>query len=283
MPNFGYHFGRLKGNLVRRLYRKFLPAIVDRSIRTSNSIALDVFSYSGEAALPEQIASIRSFLRNVGRPKSFTVVSDGSYSVPSATLLEKVDPSVKVQLSIDPPAADLPEKFRQYLMTHPTGKQLAVIMSLPAEKPALYVDSDVLFFPGAVDLTQRASDQNLSAYYLADCQFSGDERLLVDVTEKKNPVNTGVLLLFRKLDWWLAVDRFLGLDSPPSFFTNQTLAHLVMHASGARPFDSEKYKFSNWTTNSFIRIVTQALRWRFGIMLIRFVTNFGRASDAQYR
>jgi hypothetical protein len=241
MPNFGYHFARLKGNLFRRFYQFFLPLIVRRSVPASDSIALDVFSYSGETALPEQIASIRSFLHNVGRPKSFTVVSDGSYSDRSAGLLREIDPSVKVQLSIDPPAADLPEKFRQYLMTHPTGKQLALIMSLPANGPALYVDSDVLFFAGAIDLRTRAADWNLPAYYLGDCQFSGDARLLFDATEKQNPVNTGVLLLFKKLDWSLAVDRFLQLDGPPTFFTNQTLAHLVMHANRARPLDPSRY------------------------------------------
>jgi hypothetical protein len=241
MPNFGYHFARLKANLVRRNYQALLPIIVGRSVPTSGSVALDVFSYSGETALPEQIASIRCFLHNVGRPKNFTVVSDGSYSDRSVRLLRKVDPSVKVQLSIDPPAADLPEKFRQYLMTHPTGKQLALIMSLPANGPTLYVDSDVLFFAGAIDLGARAADRNLPAYYLADCQFSGDERLLFDATEKQDPVNTGVLLLFTKLDWSLAVDRFLKLDGPPTFFTNQTLAHLVMHANGAQPLDPTKY------------------------------------------
>ena len=241
MPNFGYHFARLRGNLVRRIYRALLPIIVRRSVSAPGSVPLDVFSYSGEAALPEQIASIRSFLRNVGRPKSFTVASDGSYSDRSVRLLRKIDPSVKVQLSIDPPAVDLPDKFRQYLMTHPTGKQLALILSLPANGPTLYVDSDVLFFAGAGDLVTHATDRNLPARYLADCQFSGDERLLFDATEKQNPVNTGVLLLFAKLNWSLALDRFLKLDGPPTFFTNQTLAHLVMHANGAQSFDPSKY------------------------------------------
>jgi hypothetical protein len=241
MPNFGYHFARLKGNLIRRLYHVFLPIVARRSVSTSGSIALDIFSYSGEAALPEQIASIRSFLRSVGRPKSFTVVSDGSYSDRSIGLLQKVDPSVKVKLSIDPAADNLPEKFRRYLMTHPTGKQLALIMSLPVSGPTLYVDSDVLFFGGAIDLAMRAADRNLPAYYLADCQFSGDERLLLDAKEKQNPINTGVMLLFNKLDWSLAVDRFLKLSGPPNFFTNQTLTHLVMHANGARPLDPARY------------------------------------------
>ena len=42
----------------------------------------------------------------------------------------------------------LPEQSssRDYFANHPTGKQLALIMSLPRERPALYLDADVLFF-----------------------------------------------------------------------------------------------------------------------------------------
>ena len=241
MPNFGYHFARLRGSVLRQFYRALLPLITRRPIAGSRSIALSVFSYSGERALPEQIASIRSFLRNVGRPKRFTVVSDGSYSERSVRLLRSIDPCVEVQRSSPPPRSELPERFRRYLATHETGKQLALIMSLPADGPALYVDSDVLFFAGAIDLVARIAGNGASAYYLADCQFAGDERLLVDAGEQRDPVNTGVLLLFRRLDWSPAIDRFQKMAGEPSFFTNQTLAHLVMHANAAGPLEPTKY------------------------------------------
>ncbi|HXX42538.1 MAG TPA: hypothetical protein VEI58_09775 [Chthoniobacterales bacterium] len=240
MPNLGYHLARFEGNLSRSLYRILLPRLVRTPVQAPRSLAFDVFSYSGEPAVPEQIASIRSFLRNVGRPKSFTVVSDGSHSGRSIRLLKNVDPCVRIESSIAP-ASDVPPRFRQYLTTHPTGKQLALIMSLPTNGPALYLDSDVLFFNGGIDLVTRATEKGLPAFYLADCGFSGDSRLLLDATEEKEPVNTGVLLLLKKLDWVLAGERFLKLDGPPTFFTNQTLTHLVMHASGARPFDPAKY------------------------------------------
>jgi hypothetical protein len=139
------------------------------------------------------------------------------------------------------PPSGLPEKFVHYLTTHPTGKQLALIMSLPADGQALYVDSDVLFFAGASDLAIRAAAHDAPAYYLADCQFSGDARLLHDASEEKKPVNTGVLLLFEKLDWSMSIQRFLELDGEPNFFTNQTMTHLTMHANGGRALDPTKY------------------------------------------
>jgi len=241
MPNLGYHLARLHGSIVRSLYRIFLPLIVRRPVRACGSIALEVFSYSGESALPEQIASIRSFLRHVGRPARFTVVSDGSHSKRGVSLLERIDQVVSVRMAMEPPPADLPEKLRTYLADHPTGKQLALIMSLPEKEPALYVDSDVLFFPSAQDLSARARASGVSAYYLEDCQFAGDARLLRGASEQADPVNTGALLLLKKLDWSVGLARFLEMADSPNFFTNQTITHLVMHANGARPFDPAKY------------------------------------------
>jgi hypothetical protein len=240
MINFPYHLARAEGEMTRELYRLRLPLIVHRKIEPPRNVDIDVYAYSGESALPEQVASIRSFLRYAGRPNRFTVVSDGSYTPRSIELLKRIDDVVNVQESLPPPK-DRAEKFRDYLSTHPTGKQLALIMSLPANGPSLYVDSDVLFFPGAADLHVRAANHDAPAYYLADCQFSGDHRLLNDPAEQKEPVNTGALLLFEKLEWSLSIDRFLKLDGEPNFFSNQTMTHLAMHANRARPFDPAKY------------------------------------------
>src|SRR4051812_46689019 len=95
MPNYGYHLSRAKGRAVRALYRAFLRGLP--RIEPARSFPLEVFSYSGEAAVPEQIASIRSFLRHVGRPAMFHVVSDGSYSEASKRLLREVDPCVTLR------------------------------------------------------------------------------------------------------------------------------------------------------------------------------------------
>ena len=133
-----YHSARLEGKMARSLYRAALPMIVRRRVRVPRELSLDVFAYSGENTLPEQVASIRSFLAYAGRPKQFTVVSDGSYTNASIELLEKIDNCVRVQRSAPPLPPGLPEKVRSYLTNHFTGKQLALIMSLPASGPTLF-------------------------------------------------------------------------------------------------------------------------------------------------
>ena len=266
MPNFGYHFARFEGRLVRRIYRALSPQIIRRPIAPIASVPFEVFAYSGHANLPEQVASIRSFLKHCGRPARFAVVSDGTYSPADIAMLNRLDSCVAVvdfsrsgalksadQGNVGTPesaaqgvsamesAAPWSRHLENYLSTHPTGRQLALIMSLPRNGPALYVDSDVLFFPQAGDLATLANARDISAFYLPDCQFSGDPRLLRLAGEREQPVNTGVILLLKKLDWSLGIQRFTQLNGAPDFFTNQTMTHLVMHANGAAPLDPTRY------------------------------------------
>jgi hypothetical protein len=242
MPNIGYHLARWQGQLQRKTYRALLPVITQRSVHPAREVPLDLYSYSGEAMLPEQVRSIRSFLRHVGRPKSFTVVTDGSHCARSVELLKKIDPVVSIRPTGEHLPLDLPEKFRRYITTYPMGKQLGLIMSLPRNGPALYVDSDVLFFPGATDLIRDAAGTAAPALYLPDCQdCSADPRVLREPSEGLEPVNSGLLMLLRPLDWSLGIRRFLELKEEPNFFTNQTIVHLVMHANGARPLDAARY------------------------------------------
>lgn len=239
-PNFAYHLALRFGNWLRWIYRLLVPLIVHLRLAPRRLFPFEVFAYSSDQMLAEQVVSIRSFLRYVGRPKSFTVVSDGSHSDRSIRLLKKLDRSVSVTTAthLSPGA---PLKLERYLRDHPTGKQLALIMSLPRNGPSLYVDADVRFFPAASDLFVRGESNDLAPAYLADCQFAGDRRLLRGTDEEKEPVNTGVLFLFGKLDWSLSISRFLELEGEPNFFTNQTMTHLALHQNGGCPFDPAKY------------------------------------------
>jgi hypothetical protein len=241
MPNYGYHLARAEGNATRTIYRALLPSIARHRSPRGARVPFNVFAYSDEKSLPEQVASIRSFLKYVGRPNRFTIVSDGTLSDRSCGILKDLDPVISVSGFEPWIPAGLPTKIYPYLTTHPTGKQLALIMSLPVDGPTLYVDSDVLFFPAASELIRLSEKGGAPALYLADCRLSADERLFRGQAEKAQPVNTGVLFLFEKLDWTLALRRFLELQGLPTFFTNQTMTHLTMHANGAAALDERKY------------------------------------------
>jgi hypothetical protein len=239
--NYGYHLARARGAWYRRFYQARLGTIVRRPIAVTATLPFDVFSYSGELMVPEQVASVRSLLRFGGRPNAFTIVSDGTHSKRSLELLRRVDPCVRVSSADDWQPPDVPPAAQSYLTTHPTGKQLALIMSLPVRGPALYIDSDVLFFPAARTLPALRAHNNAPALYLADCRLSGDERLYRSGEEQKNPVNTGVLFLVRPIAWSNSIKRLIELEGAPNFFTNQTMTHLAMMAAGAAPLDPSKF------------------------------------------
>ncbi len=97
-----------------------------------------------------------------------------------------------------------------------------------------------------MDREHVAADEPLDALALQRSgavgeRFAGDRRLLRNGEEKLTPVNTGVLLIRRSLDWSLGISRFDQLNGAPDFFTNQTITHLVMHANDAQPFDPSRY------------------------------------------
>jgi hypothetical protein len=239
MWNFGYHLARARGGVSREAFCMLLPMIARRQIDPPQTLDLDVFAYSNEAMLPEQVASVRSFLKYAGRPNRFTIVSDGTHRPRTVSLLQQIDSCIRLAQTRD--FLPRPSSSDDYFTNHPTGKQLALIMNLPRERPALYIDADVLFFPGAIALADVLHNRDAPALYLGDCQVAGDERLLRGPAETADPVNTGVLFFFRKLNWSLAMERFQQLGGPPNFFTNQTMTHLTMHANGARALDPVKF------------------------------------------
>jgi hypothetical protein len=99
-PNFGYHLARFHGRVIRKIYHLLLPFIVRRPIQNQRRVDFDVFAYSSEESLSEQVASIRSFLKHAGKPARFVVVSDGSHSLRSIRLLQRIDPSVSVRQTL---------------------------------------------------------------------------------------------------------------------------------------------------------------------------------------
>ena len=76
MVNIGYHSAKLQGNFFRSIYKSSLPSLVSFPIAQERQVPIKVYALSCERDLPEQVASLRSFLRHVGIPKAFTIMSD---------------------------------------------------------------------------------------------------------------------------------------------------------------------------------------------------------------
>ena len=68
MVNVGYHSARLQAKLIRSLYTRRITQIVRTPIAQTQRVPITVYAFSCERDLPEQVASLRSFLRYVGIP-----------------------------------------------------------------------------------------------------------------------------------------------------------------------------------------------------------------------
>lgn len=227
---------------MRRAYTALLPALVRRRVAAPRAIDVDVVAFSCERDLPEQVASMRSFLRWAGRPREYLVVSDGTHTDASRALLARVDPCVRVADWTEVARRDLPARVADYAARSPMGKKLALELSLPRSGPTLYADADVLFFAGAREL----AGLDAGARYLRDCATGleyMDPRLVAD-GEGRDPVNGGFFALAERPDWSEALARLARLRGAPAFHTEQTLLHLTLSAAGARPLDAGRYVLS---------------------------------------
>jgi len=241
MVNIGYHTAKIQGNFFRSIYKSSLANIVSFPIAQERQVPIKVYSLSCERDLPEQVASLRSFLRHVGIPKAFTIMSDGSYTEKSIKLLRLVHPCVDVQLLTKFQRDDLPPSVYAYASQQAMGKKLAALMSIPIDEATLYTDSDILFFQGASDLANLAASEDMHTYYLPDCKNSLDKRLIYEDIEQQEPINAGFILFKKSLDWNESVQRLANLQELPNYFSEQTIVNLTIKRNHGLALASEKY------------------------------------------
>ncbi|WP_017656145.1 hypothetical protein [Fortiea contorta] len=251
MVNIGYHTAKLQGQFIRSVYTKAINQIVDFPIRQTDRANIIVYSFSCERDLAIQVANIRSFIRHVGIPQTFTVISDGSYSLAASRLLCRIHPCVDVIEWKDLLQGEIPQHVFDYALHHPTPsirafwRRLAVLSSMSIEQPIVYTDADILFFPGAKEIINLCNSEDTFAWYLPDCQASLDERIILAESEKINPVNAGFFLLKKQVDWTIPLERVAKFVDTPQYFTEQTVVHLAMHNAQAKPLDSDKFILEN--------------------------------------
>lgn len=241
MVNVGYHTARTQGKMMRSVYKAVLPQIVKLPIPQTQKIPISVYALSCERDLPEQVASLRSFIRYAGIPERFTIISDGSYTKNSCKLLEGIHPCVEILPLEKLKRTDLPQSVYDYAAQHAMGRKLLALMSIPINQTTIYTDSDILFFPGASDLVNLANSDNTASRYLPDCASKMDERVIYEDFEKLNPVNGGFIVFKEPLDWRFALERLSKLEELNHYFTEQTLVHLTMHYNHAKPLCSKRY------------------------------------------
>jgi hypothetical protein len=227
---------------IRGIYASALDAIVRTPLDTGPERDLTVYTFSSARHLPEQVASLRSLLRNYGLPRQITIVSDGSHGPDDVRLLERVNDRVSVVHHRDVVRHDVPEVVRRYAEESPMGVKLGIELSMPVDGPTLYSDADVLFFQGIGELPADAFEDGGAPRYVQDFDKRFlDSRLLADPAEAEQPANAGVLVLSQRPRWDTALERLEALDGDFSFLTEQTVVHVALRQSGGTPLPRDRY------------------------------------------
>lgn len=225
----------------RRCFVSRIPALTQAPGSTVPESPFNLLAFCGQKDFPEQVASWRSLRRWVGRPRRTVLVSDGSLGEREIGLLRKLEPRLEVVSLEEFGGERVTGPMRRYAAAIPMGRKLWVMRSMDSLAPCLYSDSDILYFRPAAEMAEASWWAGGSPSYLQDPYPSLDLRLLRGESENTQPVNAGFLAIRGPLDWTVPMDRFGKLDGDPVFFTEQTLTHLAVRASGGVPLDPERY------------------------------------------
>jgi len=242
--NFGFHAARLLARWKRsqwtRKYRDHFPPFLD----SGKTLPQSFVYYTCEDHLPELILSIESLIRHVGRPKEIVIIGDGSLQEKSVKQLNQWSPLIRAMNFEKFLRPEIPKVLQKHWARNDLpGKmavKLSIFMSLPLTGETVFLDSDIIFYPGAEKYGFFTEGNRQNILYLRDCGFSGEERMILHEDEKKNPVNSGFFVVDRSLDWDRALKRFAQLGDDFVWFIDQTALHLAMHDSGGKELDPER-------------------------------------------
>ncbi|MFM6201040.1 MAG: hypothetical protein ACKPE1_18205, partial [Dolichospermum sp.] len=125
MVNIGYHSAKFQGQIHRFFYSKAINNIVNFPVHEYKKVNIDVYAFSCERDLAIQVANIRSFIRYVGIPNKFIVISDGSYSSSSRNILRRINSCVDVIEWKDLVIGDIPKPICNYARNYPNPAIMA--------------------------------------------------------------------------------------------------------------------------------------------------------------
>jgi len=217
-----------------------------RPVTFLRAIEATLLCYTGRRDLPELVAALRSFFHHVGRPARLVIGTDGTMDAAGLAVLRSlpVAPAIWQPPDFAPPPG-APPVLVDYFQAHPLGKKVCLLMRAQELAPFVFSDSDILFLPGAAELAKRLSDLTAPGWFMQDCAFSLDRRMLDAGAPLAPGVNSGLLAFLRPVPFDDALNRFARLQVPGEFFTEQTIVHLAMTQAGCQPLPPDLYILQN--------------------------------------
>jgi hypothetical protein len=166
-----------------------------------------VLSLCHGGGVPEQKLSILSFLRHVGTPQKWSVVSDGTISKAQANSLRCLHPAIEVidwSIFLSDENRGCYEVFSQYTVF---AKKFALESNFPVDRVSIYTDTDVVFFEGGHKLRELLTSMGEETFYQQDLPGYLDPSILTSDELSAPPLNAGFFIQGKKINWSIAIAR----------------------------------------------------------------------------
>ncbi|WP_139260508.1 hypothetical protein [Flavobacterium defluvii] len=248
-----------KGNVNRRKFAK--KAATDLShlisqVSKRKTIEMEVASFSSCNDFHEQLLSVLSFIRYVGRPIKWTIYSDGSHNEEQIEQLENSFDFVKVEKGLDWTkiqslkglCKEELEPYENYLMDYakkfPLGKKLFYYLNHTIEKPTLFIDSDILFYEHAnvlkLILTEKPA---ANGWYMPDVSWGClDSRYKAANTEQIYQVNSGFIFANTAFEHIKeSLEFFKTYNFIYEYFSEQTVYHHLLKNNSYMPLTPKTF------------------------------------------
>lgn len=246
------------GNLNREKFKKKLELDLSNLLEQVNQkapIAMEVVSFSSNNDYSEQLLSILSFLRYVGKPIAWTIYSDGSHTDKQKKQVSSDFDFVSIKsidwdevISLEELCCDDLKPYHNYILdyanNHAFGKRLFYYLNHPINYPTLFIDSDILFYEKANVFDILINEKpSANGWYMPDIGWGClDSRYKAIYSQQTYQVNAGLMFVLKKFDnYKKSLDFYKVLDYKYEYFSEQTIINILLKENSFMPLTPKSF------------------------------------------
>lgn len=207
-----------------------------------NLVIPSFVSFSCSRDIEEQILSILTLIYWVGKPQSWTIYSDGTYSNEQVQLLQSLGDFIKVKLWDENKTSSTLVGYESYMTdyasNHALGKRFCAYTTHKVDVPTIFLDSDVLFYQQAPIFLEVALREG-GHWFLPDIGWGTlDSRYTEHHGREMFQLNGGFFITCPGFSWEPALDFLRFANNKFEYFTEQTATHIAFQKQSGKPLNS---------------------------------------------
>lgn len=201
-----------------------------------NHVNFNMVSFSGKKQFLDQLYSIASFYRNMGKPEGWIIYNDGTYSKEELDFFKKIE-----RVSIEEVSSITKELPEAALKKFPTLLKIEILKNISPRIPVIFTDSDILFYKGFSRYKKILEQHN---WYIADEGFRYfDADYITNNKTAADPLNLGFMVLNSKPHWTPVIAYIIARfnDGKLDYWTDQTACHIMAQNENFKTLPKQEF------------------------------------------